>query len=533
MGASRAAGDVAAIKAAGFVFGVNSGVGTQGNTSFSTVTSHFRGAMTGSQAAGWSGILSSSVKAGWDVPESDVAWLSMNIEPTALVNLVVRNNWDAATDVAVPTSGSGNIDLPWFSTASPTQMTRQIMGEVALRSGGTLAYSDSSPTLLVNAGGTTTHVPTYKRLHDAMKACLEDAAAWLRGTSSGGPGWTGSIVHDWRQGVHPMPFGGSGWYQFPSGVSQGYYVPNRTASDHVVSHVPTTGSTLSPWTPNGTYASNAAHLGHVVNKSLQTSRNSGAIWRNIDAITASFYFEPASVGIQAIDAAFAGVSGKHLEVGIQTGEATFKWPSLLLPEADAKAAIKAAARATWLGSWRHMGPHSGLWINGSFGFNYGSTPFWGLSSSNADLQATVLSAITDPVTSTEASSYGLGSMGVQAGDVLMPGHLVVWNATDYYLRSLFSNDAQSLPGGIYPSLVIDGQQVGHVMARANLERRSQGRTSVTPAWTNRLFATNQWYQALGEILTDDLISRCEAIRDHFQMASVKAAARRTRLQVLA
>lgn len=527
-GLSRASGDLAAIKAAGFAFGVNSGVGTEGNNAFSTLTSHFRGAMTGSQAAGWSGILSPAVRAGWDVPDYDVGWLSMNIEPTALVNLVLRNNWEGATDVAVPLTVGGNIDIPWLSTTSPTQMTRQVMGEVALRSGGTLAYSASSPTLLVNTAGSTTHVPTYARLHDAMKACLEDAASWLRGTASGGPGWTGRIVHDWRQGVSPMPFGGSGWYQFPSGINQGYYVPHRTALSHVVQYAPATGSTLSSWSPGSTYSGETNHLSKVVNKSLQTSRNSAAIWRGIDAVTASFYYEPASVGIQVIDSTFSGVSGKHLEVGIQPGEG-WRWPSLLLPEADAKAAIKHAARSTWLGSWRHMGPESGLWINGSFGLNYGSTPFWGLSSTTADLKAAVLDAITDPVTSSEISDYGLGVMGVQAGDVLVPGHLVVWNATDYYLRSLFANNASSLPGGVYPDLVVGGQQVGPTKARENIERRASGRTSVPTAWNNRTFATNDWYKALAEILTDDLIDRCEAIQSHFQAATLKAAARRTRL----
>lgn len=531
-----ALGDAQAIKSLGIGFGINSGVGTTNNPSFADVTSHFRGAMTGSQDANWQGILDPNHQAGWDAPStSDVKWLSMNIEPTEIVAAVNGVDPDASLEVPVPTNAGGNVDLPWLKTADPSVgMVRQFMGEVARQRD--LTYDATSPTLLKKKDGSV-HVPTYADLHESAVACMNGASEWLRGTSDAGPGWQHEIINDWRQGINPIPFSGSGWWTMPASSSTAYLVPNRGASDKVVKYV-RNGSPQQflDWTPGNNYGNASLFQSRIIDKAFVTSVNARRILPRVASVTSSFYFEPSTLGISDLDASLLSiVSGKWLEVNIQGGESTFKYDSLLLSEVDAKESIKKAARASWLGTWSALGPQSGFWVNGTFGFNYGNTPFWGLTSTPADFKACVLDALTDPVTSSEVSGYNLSPWGVQAGDVLIPGTFVIWNATQYYLQSLFSSSANALPGGIYPSILHDGVQVGPLMARNNLEHRALlagwSSSTVPTAWENRSFSTNQWYKALARILTDDLIERCEAVQSAFNAARLKGAARSSRVSV--
>lgn len=584
-GLSGAPADVAYLKSIGVQFGLNgAGAMTEAQPElevFPTLTLQLRSTVLEPVGAPdatidgfrWKGQLhpENFTSASLDPAPSDVGWFCINAEPTQVVEAIRRYHAPSLSDPSIPVATTdGHVDLPYLKTteaarseAGKWRMTKKIMREVAARYPTIYEFNESSPSTLRDPITKVNKPPTYKHLNDAMIAVQVDLAAWIKGSSDGGPSWAGRIMNDWRHGLTTTPFDGTGWFVAPDGPPPAtgwnttYYRPQDAPMGATGIHG-TTGTpyqyhrvvgtppnlTVQPWDP-GSVSIQKTYLNHVGEsrqQALKTSENSASLWKGVDGISFSWYFELPTHSIQQIDPRVT-TSGDHVEIGFGTGG---HFGSSLLPRNQAREVLHAVARANWLSSWRHMGERTTLWLNGTLGFNYAvDSPFWGLTSTDAELRS-MLDAMLAPLTALEIqannnAAWTLDQIGAQVGDVPVMGSIVVWNAATTYLNGLFTNDVGNahvtictarvpVPFQSDPALLMNA-------GRANMIRRAAAANlGVTPDWNRATVfpsgggpPTNPWYLALARMLTDDLRTRCKTVIDARNAAVLKGAVRASRL----
>ncbi len=496
-GLARAEGDIAALKAAGCELGVNAGAGSADEesdlTTWSSITDAFQQSVD-------SVVPPVSFSAGSETLACN--WFSINIEAGGNVGGIIYGR-GTADEIPLPYTLLNRSE----GATSPLTV-RQAMQEYAYQTEG-VTYDPSSETLL--SGGVNV---TWHQFYDAMIATQRDAYTYLKGGAS--PRFGGKVVYDWKNGVAPLPFLGSGWWINPGREETPrdyYYYPYRTISG--VKTTSLSDGALVDSSEHNSYPqpssnpfSQALHDERVIEKAIKAAEFSTPILQNgVDAITTHFFHGMPSSDLATADSSIAGASGYY---PIMRGSGNL-WQYLSGREA-AMQEIAKALRMTMLGSWKAFGRRTGLMISGNRHWGYG-TPV-------EDFKSMILDQITEPVSSSEASTFGIA-----AGTVMSPTAVSLWNATDYFLRGLFG------ASGITQADVWNGQHptTGEYFARMTMERRAAGRTNVTPDWHNTNWNTNQWYIALANILSDDILERVQATRVALDRAARKGAARQSTL----
>lgn len=506
-GLARAEGDIAALKAAGCELGINTGAGDPVSdaelAAYPTITERYESFFDTVLAGGGP----QAFAAGSETLACN--WFSVNVEQSAAVAAILNG---PGTADAMP---SDYVLLSRTAGASAPRPVRQAMQEYAARTSG-VTYDEASATLL--AGGANM---TWQQFNAAMVAVQRDAYAYLKGGSS--PRFAGKIVYDWKQGVAPLPFLGSGWWVNAARTATPavyYYYPYRTATGTrtwQVSGASMAQASESTSAPIGGF-DQAAHDAAVTEKVIKTAEHSVAIvQRGVESLTLHYFFGMPADDLATADSSVTGGVG-YYPVGRGAGN---EW-QYVSGRDNAMQEVSAALRLSLLGSWKHLGARTGLMFPAAMDDVLSGNRHWGYGTPVADFKTMILDQITTPVSSAEASRFGL-----TAGTVMSPSTVSLWNATDYFLRGLFGS------GGITQSDVWNGQHptTGAYFARLTMERRAAGRTAVAVDWATPI-ATNQWYVALANILTDDILERVQATRAALDKAARRGAARATTLQSL-
>jgi hypothetical protein len=517
-GLARAEGDIASLKAAGCELGVNTGAGDPQAeselTTWPTITDrfrHFADAATG-PAPSWT--------AGSETLECK--WFSVNIETSACVGGIIHGR---GTDEAIPLNYTL---LNRSSGATSPRHVRHAMAEYAARTDG-VTYDINSETLL--SGGVNV---TWQQFYDAMIATQRDAYTYLKGGES--PRFGGRVVYDWKNGVSPLPFLSSGWWINPGreqSPSDYYYYPFRTVGGIKTASVSEgalvdASEQFSYPAPAMTPYSHATHEQNVIEKAIKTAEFSKPmIQRGVEAITTHFFYGMPLDDLATADSSVTGASGFYpiargsRPPGAPGGSAN-EWQYLSGREA-AMQEIAKAFRMTMLGSWKSFGPRAGLMFPATMDSVLSGNRHWGFGTPIADFKSMILDQITEPVSASEASMFGIA-----AGTVMSPTVVSLWDSTDYFLRGLFG------ASGPNANVAWNGQHptTGEYFARMTMERRAAGRTAVAVDWSNTTWATNQWYIALANILSDDILERVQATRVALDRAIRKGAAKQTTLASL-
>jgi len=520
-GLLRAEGDIAALKAAGCELGVNAGAGSADEeldlTTWSSITEAVQQSVDNVVPP-----------APFSAESQTLAcnWFSINIEAGGNVGGIIHGR---GTAEEIPLSYA-LLDRREGATSPLT--VRQAMQEYAYQTEG-VTYDPSSETLL--SGGVDV---TWHQFYDAMIATQRDAYTYLKGGAS--PRFGGKVVYDWKNGVAPLPFLGSGWWINPgreASPREYYYYPYRTISGVRTTSLSNGELLLSSEqnsypVPSVSPYSQELHEATVIEKAIKAAEFSIPILQNgVDAITTHFFHGMPSDDLATADSSIPGASGYY---PIMRGSSNL-WQYLSGREA-AMQEIAKALRMTMLGSWKAFGRRTGLMFPATMDSVISGNRHWGYGTPVEDFKSMILDQITEPVSSSEASTFGIA-----AGTVMSPTVVSLWNATDYFLRGLFAaiinnpgGPDHNPNGGIKQKDVWNGQHptTGQYFARMTMERRAAGRTNVTPDWHNINFGTNQWYIALANILSDDILERVEATRVALDRAARKGAARQSTLTSL-
>jgi hypothetical protein len=514
-GLARAESDIAALKAAGCQLGVNTGAADAQSdaelVTWPTITAKFRHFAD-------SVLPASSFTAGSESMPCD--WFSLNIEVQTNVTGIL---FGPGTATAIP------LNHPNLNRSSPGRPVRQAMQEYAYLTDG-VTYDANSGTLLADGADVT-----WQQFHAAMVKTQRDAYAYLKDGAT--PRFAGKVVYDWKQGVAPLPFLGSGWWVNP-GYEQTpreyYYYPYRTVSGAKATSLSEgvlmdAAETFAYPVPSSSPFSPQLHDERVIERAIKTAEFSTAIaQRGVESFTAHFFHGLPPDDLATADSSISGAAG-YYPIGRGTRPpGTPEGPQnewMYLPSRDdVMEEISKAFRLTMLGSWKSLGARTGLMFPAAMDSVLKGNRHWGFGTPVADFKAMILDQLTEPVSASEASAFGIAE-----GTVMSPTVVSLWNATDFFLRGMFGSS-----GPYDTTHVWDGQHptTGQYFARMTMERRAAGRTNVSPNWESRDFASNQWYIALANILTDDIIERVQATRSALDRAACKGAAKSSTLASL-
>ena len=475
---ASASGDLAALASLGVEHGVNTGLADSGADATKTITQ--------------------KTKENFDSQLSNMptfataTWFSHNIETSSLVQAIRHG----PANQAMPTDANG-FTIPYL--VNKNSQMKAAMRELVARSDYT--YDETSVTLL--SGGA---VPTYTEFYDAMVSCMAETMQYLRSQ------FAGSTLYDWRSGAKPLPWlgVGNGWWTNPEWETDqfGYYRPNRTSDGTQVYQLSGTELTLSTGAESAAYDAAYWDAG-LLTQTRKTAEHTAPIVSQApaDMICYTAYVNPSTDDLQTVNPAVSASGYYPVGVG-GSGIARF------VPRQSAIDSIYKAIRYSWLEHYKALGHRIGVYTQPIFDFWTNADPHWGLSCSDEEWVSVKLDAMFDPVSADEATRHGL-PQGLVVG-----GGLVFWNNTDSYLKFAF--------GASPNAAAYQGQYNGEWICRRNLIRRATGRTNVQPDWTTA-YASNQWYQALAAILTEDMISRIQVTRNRIEKAKRQGAAKQSTL----
>ena len=425
----------------------------------------------------------------------NATWYSHNIE-TLPVTQAIRHGPSSQ-----PMDNDGTyITIPYCLTQNPTSKVKSAMRELASRSDYT--YDESSPTLL--SGGA---IPTHTEFYDAMIGCMVETMQHVKANFSG------STLYDWRSGAKPLPWQSSGWWVNPDYLNPQYAYSraSRTANGTRTYQLGgATGTELNLSTGGESQPYDAAYWdAGLLTQTRKTAEHSKPFFTQspADIICYTAYVNPSTEDIATVNPAVSAAG--YYPVGLGNGELV-----RYVPRQDAIDSIYKAIRWSWLEHYKAFGHRIGVYTQPIFDFWTNADTHWGLSCSDEEWVSVKLDAMFDPVSADEATRHGL-PQGLVVG-----GGLVFWNNTDSYLKFAF--------GASPNAAAYQGQHNGEWICRRNLIRRATGRSNVQPDWTTA-YASNQWYQALAAILTEDMISRIQVTRNRIERAKRQGAAKQSTL----
>jgi hypothetical protein len=488
----------AQLRSYGVTFGMNTGAGGAGSASdtlvdqckveFATAISHFNNG--------------TGLDGDWD-------WLSVNIEvgPTTYFSV----NGGAGSSVAIPANYQFFNRANDGAATSTGRIQSQFVNQAA-------AYGYN----------TTPGEMTFNDGYETMRRSVGEVADWLRTQCSG------VRVNWWaKHALSPTPLGSSGWWNHPftetqtiNGVTIPVFGQDSKFKSAFAGLRTITGEALwsvvdgavsksnQAWTSDMASYPVGSHLARARARAFEMAENTRKFAANVDAIPCQAYFPvyPAGRPLQDISPLSFTIAGTPSDL-------TLGWASSgdrFIEREKALAAAYQAHRLTWLASWKAFGRKAAMGTEPMCDYSIGDNPFSLLTQTAADYQSTVIDAVFDPLTSAEASQYGLSSNLV--GLSLMPSYWFFWTASEFFLRDQAFR-ADSADAAI---------QARIDRGRANLVWQHGSGFSGTIDWT----VDSAWHRHVAERLDVMLDERVQRVWKSYRGAAVKNAARQSTVETL-
>ena len=495
----------AALRSLGCVFGMNrgsAGGSVPGNANPTVVQT----------AQHWLSALITEFNAPQDL-DGGYDWLSVNNEGEAMVENMIRGG--AGVGIAIPER------YPYFDRVPATNSIRDSILAQAAEYG----YATTAGTL------------TFGQLHDTLIRANRDTCDWVRTQAPA------AMVAFWgKHNPGPIPFTGNGWWNIGSAtvfetLDNGFTYPTR-GTDSLTKWVEGglrtmegahcwTASNTAPhalsqgtnnWTTSLASYPTGSHQARAYAKAFEVASNYAAVARPYDAIPSQDYLAiyPASRPLTSIPNLGVDTTGApaDLTLGWTTGYVPTNNPNgtanRYVRRADALSAVYAANRLNWLSSWKTFGSKASFGTEMTMDSGGSpSNPFNLLGTEIDDFEATFIDAVFDPLTSTEASRYGLPSALV--GKSLMPARWFFWTAEAFFLRQAFTG----------------GTLTGDPLARtrSNLEWRFGGTFGGSLDWAQG----SAWHQHIAAKLDEFALERIGRLRQRYNQEAMKNAATQTTL----